>query len=412
MIALLALAALCVLAYLPILAFPFIADDYHQIRLARSFAAQGWGPLWGSGAFNHRLPYVFLSYGLDRVFGFTPLPFYVASIVLHILCTWAVFGLGIWHMVGWRISFLAAAFFAVHEGHQEAVMWVAASMELFVFLFGTLTAIAWIHWLQSRRVLAYVAALLCFLATLYSKESGVVFAGLLLLPLYEHRRRWLEWLPFAGLAVWQVVSMMASRESGNWRFNDGSFSWSAPWLLTFANSYGRLLFIWGVLALIALVFWRTWKRPLVLHALLWCAIGLLPYCFLTYMSRVPSRHTYIASAGLALLVGYALNELRQRHRPAVMATICSVIVLVNVGTLWGRKRSQFLERARPTEVLKQAWREASGPVTVRCFPYPEVVATNVAEEYGGSLVMAESAGVQDCFAVEYRDSSGALKVLR
>ncbi|MGC8791781.1 MAG: hypothetical protein ACP5U2_00140, partial [Bryobacteraceae bacterium] len=33
------LALLCVLAYLPSLALPFIADDYVQIRLARD-----WGP--------------------------------------------------------------------------------------------------------------------------------------------------------------------------------------------------------------------------------------------------------------------------------------------------------------------------------------------------------------------------------
>ena len=33
-------------------------------------------------------------------------------------------------------AFWAAAFFAVHEGHQEAIVWYSAISELLVFFFG------------------------------------------------------------------------------------------------------------------------------------------------------------------------------------------------------------------------------------------------------------------------------------
>jgi hypothetical protein len=39
-----------------------------------------------------------------------------------------------------------------------------------------------------------------------------------------------------------------------------------------------------------------------------------------------------------------------------------------VGILWTKKRSQFLERAAPTEQLIAMARRTAGPIWVRCFP--------------------------------------------
>jgi len=39
--------------------------------------------------------------------------------------TWLLYALGEWKGIGYSASFLwAAAFFAVYEGHQEALMWI------------------------------------------------------------------------------------------------------------------------------------------------------------------------------------------------------------------------------------------------------------------------------------------------
>ncbi|MBC7925789.1 MAG: hypothetical protein H7039_09035, partial [Bryobacteraceae bacterium] len=128
--ALLLLAGLCVLAYIPILQFPFIADDYTQIPMASVYGApSGWAQLSQDSAFRFRFTYIELTWLLHRLFGFTPAPFYAASIALHIACTWIVYATGVWSRIGWNVALPAAAFFAVYEGHQEAVMWVAASME-------------------------------------------------------------------------------------------------------------------------------------------------------------------------------------------------------------------------------------------------------------------------------------------
>lgn len=293
-----ALAVLAVLAYLPVFNFPFISDDFVQIPLARQYGTiTGWAQLAHDPGSRCRATYFLLSYCLDHIFGFHPLPFYIASVSLHVLCVWLVFALGVWEVIGWRVSGLAAAFFAIYEGHQEAVMWVAASMELLLFLFGFICLLAWVLWLYNRHWWLYAAALLAFFLALISKESSWIIVPLMLLPVVTVRANWrrviIALTPFGATALAYVIWIMQTRTS-NPRFQDGSFSLNAPWLLTLTNSYWRVLFIWGIISLVALVYWKAREfRIFSLVALVWILLALVPYSFLTYMSRVPSRHTYL-----------------------------------------------------------------------------------------------------------------------
>jgi hypothetical protein len=50
------------------------------------------------------------------------------------------------------------------------------------------------------------------------------------------------------------------------------------------------------------------------------------------------------------------------------------MLLTNIGTLWTRKRRQFLDRAQPTEQLIALARRSTGPIYVRCFPRDRVIA--------------------------------------
>jgi hypothetical protein len=179
--------------------------------------------------------------------------------------------------------------------------------------------------------------------------------------------------PFVLLAILAAWTVFATGDS--FRLNDGSFSLHAPFWRTFPGSCFALFWFWGLLALVALLAWRPsredWK--LIGLALAWAAIGLLPYMFLTYSNRIPSRQTYLASAGVALLVGLAFTKLMHRPRPLLVAALV-VLVAHNVGYLWTRKRVQFLKRAEPTEQLIEMSRVTRGPIYVKCFPRPRPVA--------------------------------------
>ena len=173
-----------------------------------------------------------------------------------------------------------------------------------------------------------------------------------------------------------TASVQASR-AYSFRFSDGSFSLNAPFWITWPRSFARLMWVWGWVAA-ALVYLshdrRSRQRATVFLA--WIGIGLAPYSFLTYSTQIPSRQTYLASAGLAFLFGLAAAHVSRQwaHCPTLVAAALSLVLLVNIGYLWTKKRSQFLERAAPTDQLIALARRTPGPIWVRCYPDPDIIA--------------------------------------
>src|ERR1035438_9197321 len=274
---LLLLAALALLAYAPSLGIPLIADDYPNLSQALIYGAPGGvGTLLHDAQFRLRAASYWAMYGLWQVAGPTAPVYHTASLLLHMANTWLVFLVA----AAWPrmrpAAFWAAAFFAVHEGHQEAVMWFSAINELLMFLFGMASLWCWRSAPDSARPtwLKDVAGVALFALALVSKESAVF-----LLPLFplmvepaEWRRRLPRLAPHLVLVLLSVASIAQSR-SNSFRFSDGSFSLHAPFWLTWPHSFARLLWIWGWPALLVLfVLGDTRLRRGALAALAWLGI--------------------------------------------------------------------------------------------------------------------------------------------
>jgi hypothetical protein len=309
---------------------------------------------------------------LWRTFHLTPVAYHAVSLILHIANTWLVY----FACLAWSgtsrtrgAALWAAGFFAIHEGHQEAVMWFSAIAELLQFLFGGLALLCWMRgrWWNA-------AGVMCFALALISKESAVVFLALFL---FAAPGKWRWILPYAAVAGLALASIAAS-STYSFRFSDGSFSLHAPFWITWPRGFVRVLWIWGVVAAAAIAFrWRDRKlRGAACMSLAWIGIALAPYSFLTYSTQIPSRQTYLASAGLAVLCGLAMARLYSEGGTSrKLAAALAVIALIhNTGYLWTKKRAQFAERARPTEELIRLAREKGGPIWVQCFPRPLLIA--------------------------------------
>jgi hypothetical protein len=369
---LLLIAALAIVAYAPALNLPLMEDDYPNIAQSLDFGSQ-LAPL-ADPIFRVRATSCWIMSALYRGFHLSPVAWHGASLLLHIANAWLVyFALLMWPRTR-TAALWAAGFFAVHEGHQEAVMWFSAVNELLQFLFGGL---ALLLWMQGRRWIG--VSLVCFALALASKESAVVFLGLFVFAMIGHRRMSPSWtlLFYAALAAGAVASVLATR-SYSFRFSDGSFSLHAPFGITLPRGLFRLLWVWGFVSG-AVVAWRWRESGLgraALATLGWMAIALLPYSFLTYSTQIPSRQTYLASAGLAALFGLAMARLWDGGAGARKIAVALAIVACvhNVGYLWMRKRPQFLARAQPTEKLIRMAREKGGPILVQCFPLAQITA--------------------------------------
>jgi len=378
-------AMLALLAYARALWLPFISDDYEQIQKSRAYGPiSNWGALAQDALYRCRATSLVMTLWIERAFGLDPWYYNLTSLLLHIANSLLVFAMGIWRPVGWRVSALAAGFFAVSQRHSEAVIWFAAVPELLVFFFGFVSLLLWVMWLQDHRSrpIFYIGAFASYLLALLSKESGVaVVAWCALVLLFHPQRMWKRlWalLPFALVALGYFAMSYAARETHQ-HFNDGTFSLSAPVLEVVIRSTGGLLWVWGAVALgaFAIGFLRPRSRLSTL-GLVWIIVSLLPYSFLTYMPRVPSRHTYLASVGLSLIVAAAILALQRRetswHRPWLAPALASVIVLHQCGYLWTVMHHRYTLRAEPTEKLLRIARQRPQKVYANCFPYSPWVA--------------------------------------
>jgi hypothetical protein len=372
---LLLLAGLALLAYAPTFTIPLIADDYPNLSQAMTYGApQGIGTLLHDAQFRLRATSYWIMYGLWREAGLTPPVYHAASVLLHIANSWLVLLVATaWpRMRG--AAFWAAAFFAVHEGHQEAVMWFSAINELLMFLFGMASLWCWRSTPDEGKPAwgKELAGVALFALALLSKESAIFLLPLFVLTVEpgEWRRRLPRLAPYVVLVGLALLSIAESR-SNSFRFADGSFSLHAPFWLTWPRSLFRLLWIWGWPAVIALaVAGDVRLRRSVLVAVAWMGLALVPYSFLTYSTAIPSRQVYLASAGLAFLVGLAVTRYEAQRFAAVLV---AVMLLENTVYLWTKKRSQFVARAAPTEELIRFARRTPGEIWVQCFPLPGIV---------------------------------------
>src|ERR1700730_8460418 len=152
------LAALVLLAYSPALTQPFIEDDYPNIVQARLYGPMsGWAAMFHDPVFRWRSTSWLLMSGLSRVFAMHASAYYAFGILLHVVNTWLVYGMGVWRALGYELTAWAAGFFAIYEGHQEAVMWVSACNEPLMLFFGLLAFLLWVRFLQGRSLIWYGA---------------------------------------------------------------------------------------------------------------------------------------------------------------------------------------------------------------------------------------------------------------
>jgi len=182
---------LALLAYWPTLRGDFVYDDVSLVRdnrvitslrnVPRIFTTDYWGTLERpdlSPGTNLYRPLVMISFALNyAVGGLQPLGYHAVNILLHAGVSLAVYGLGRRLRLSRETAGVAAALFAVHPLHTEAVAGIAGRAELLMAL-GVLLALA--GYLRGGGV-TRAGSLLAFALSLLAKEQAAVVPVLLVL---------------------------------------------------------------------------------------------------------------------------------------------------------------------------------------------------------------------------------------
>ncbi len=397
----------CALPYLRALTLPAISDTYLQVWLGKKYLSfETWPELAADALYRCRATSIWLTGATEAVFGANPMLLKAESILLHILNVALIISLGQFSKIGYRVSIPAGLLWGYNERHHEAVMWYASLPEQLVFSFVLLTLFAWLKWWQQDKPIYYVASLGAFLLALLSKESGVVACALLGVPLVYEPRRWRRAvrgaIPFLAISVLYFAFNMSARDQ-HLHWNDGTFKLGWHFLPVMFNSTARLFSVWGFAALAVLIYFRKsidWRLPGI--ALLWIPIALAPYSFVAYQPRVPSRHVYLASLGVAILLALACQFLFTRRRLAIGLIL--VYMIFNTGYIWFYKHGQFMDRADVTENLIRDAKLLTGEnrnsqLRVSCFPLaPEIASIALGERLGldESAIRVEPAKDSTC----------------
>jgi hypothetical protein len=358
-------------AYLPFLSLPPLQDDYAHVELAERYGVpSGWGALLGDPLYRCRATSLLLTALTLKLFGFSILAFNLTSIALHVLNTLLIYCLGVCRWIGWPLSFAAALVFAVNERHHEAVIWYASLHEPLVMLFVLLSVLSWIRWLEGGGTFWLAATGLAWILALFSKESGVALAAVLpaVAWLYGTRRAALAVLLAGALSTALYFGWAYAQRESHQHFNDGTFDLAAASpVRTLALSAARGLWFWGGLSLAFLIrFRRSVQWRAFAAGACWLLAGLLPYCFLSYMPRIPSRHHYVGAAGAALIMGAGALALARVRRGAT-AVLALAFVAQQETYLWTYKKRQFIERAELTEgIVRLARENPEATIAVGC----------------------------------------------
>jgi hypothetical protein len=380
--------------YLPTVAFAFTYDDVpivvnepllHSLANWRTIVVSPW---WENGLYR---PLTALTLAANWSFlGGNPWGFHAVNAVLHGLAAALVLVVALRYLTP-VAALVAAALFAVHPVHVEAVANVVGRAELMAAVFILLAALLYaadgdpappgqrtrVGW-RLATSLGTVAAVLCAFG---SKESALAAPGILLLvdwlaarkagepAVVRFRRHWLLWLATLALAVewiWlraSVVGNLAGAAPAPGLEGKGLLGRLVV-MLPVVLDYLRLLFVparlsldyspnylpvtggfslglvAGVVALAACLWLalrvRT-RTPVLTFALGWMAASLIIVWNVVIPSGIvlAERTLYLASVGACLAVAATYELLRPWWPRAATA---AVLALILAGTLrtWTR----------------------------------------------------------------------------
>ena len=181
------LVTACILVYYPILDNDFMYkwDDQWQVLNDYTYI-WSWETIIGifSDFFHGQYsPINQLIYTLlYKLFGVTPIPFHLASLLLHIANVLLVFGL-IRSIIAFRmpeqkplakqVAFCATLLFAIHPLQVEAVAWISASKILVCSLFYLLAMRSYYLYVATGKVRYYYLVFPAFLLAFGGKEQAV-----------------------------------------------------------------------------------------------------------------------------------------------------------------------------------------------------------------------------------------------
>jgi protein O-mannosyl-transferase len=342
-----------------------------NLEVSRGLTWQGicWAFTTGHEANWH--PVTWVSHMVDvQLFGMTPGPHHLMSLLLHIANTLLLFWVLFRMTAAIGSSAFVAGLFAAHPLHVESVAWIAERKDVLCAFFFLLAIWAYIAYVRRTGFSRYLIVALLFALALMSKPMAVTLPAILLLldiwPLGRLRpgsgqmqaflRLIREKIPLIVLAMvssavtigvqlhgGSVVKMDSIPLSG--RVANALASYVAylgnalwPANLSAFYPYRSPSVLWVAVCILALggasilVIRSAARRPHILVGWMWYLVMLTPVIGLIQVGAQAKadRYTYLPLVGIFIVVAWSIPEIvsRLRNRSILLAIAGGVIICV------------------------------------------------------------------------------------
>ncbi len=354
-------------------------DDFYIVKnpFLRDFSFHGVVAIFSSFYQSNYHPLTTLTYLIEfHFFGLNPLPYHVANVVLHLICTLLVYkcceklsGSGLTAMV---VSIL----FAIHPMHVESVAWVSERKDVLYAAFYLLSLNAYLQYIENGQTKKYILTLLFFIASLLSKAAAVTLPVLLIaVDVYKGRdiskKTLMEKAPLLLLSLlFGIINIFAQKAGGPvdvlllyygvingiFLFTSGialyiirsvvPFDLSAMHYFPYINGSGLPLTYYLSLPFLILIAWiiiRLKKdNPLRKEVLFGISFFIIVISVMLQLITVGSaltaeRYTYLSYIGFFYIAGQLITSVieQKKHSQIAIGIFCLVIVIYAIQT-WNR----------------------------------------------------------------------------
>lgn len=336
----------------------FVWDDHPVIAINPALESLGNIPKFfvmediAEGSTGYYRPMTYVSFAIDRaIWGVNPVGFNITNLALHILVALAFYRVVAALFKREGLAFAAALIFALHPITGETVNFHAGGRNtLLSALFALLSLL---YYVKGRRI----AALVCFVPAIFSKEFALLMPAVFFLydlTMSREKPRWLGYLPYVAVTAGYLALRSYSVESNANLLRAANIAdnfWIVP--QTIVSYLKLMLYPLSVRTMYDVNNQITWtsfgihtaivlalagsalafrKRREVLFAVFMFLLFLLPVTniFPLGTAMMADRYAYFALFGFALAAAYCVCLLKKEVAIAVAALLCLVFAGVDV----------------------------------------------------------------------------------
>jgi hypothetical protein len=335
---------------------------------------------------------------LHTLFGYNPVAFHAASLLLHGANVCLVYVcirqlLIIKGKTSTRrmdsVAFLTALIFAVHPFNVESVAWISASKVLVYSLYYLIATLMFLLYLKQGKIKYYVLTVAFFACSFLGKEQAVTFPLWMLLIYwisgcgFKDKKVWLTTAPLLVLSLLFGLITIVSQTGGGLTGSDGYPVWQrmayacytlteylvktvAPFKLLYIYPFPSQpgdplpswLLVYPALFVVLLLSFGNWiySRKLLFFSLLFFLIHIALALHIISISRfavVADRYVYLASIGMIFPTAYYSVKYIRIKRFAKILITCMIAYLIYFGA-YANVRSRVWH---DTDTLKKEIRD-------------------------------------------------------